>query len=136
MKINKKCTVCSNDFEAKSNKALYCCNACRVKAHRSKQKTNFTQQKFESNNQPTFNEIKFQALLNNYEQRLNNQEQIIKKLNNDIQGIVDLIVKYNIQVIKNDNAYSLNILKLENKFDDLKSDFKNLSKKNENKKAV
>lgn len=38
MSISKKCEVCSNDFEAKNNKAKYCSNSCRVKAYREREK--------------------------------------------------------------------------------------------------
>lgn len=37
MSIEKKCTVCGNDFTAKNNKAIYCSNSCRVKAYRHRE---------------------------------------------------------------------------------------------------
>ncbi len=38
MEITKECTVCGNDYIANSNKAKYCSNACRVSAHRKREK--------------------------------------------------------------------------------------------------
>jgi phenylalanyl-tRNA synthetase alpha subunit len=38
MAINKKCTVCGKEFEAKNEKGTYCSNSCRVKAYRIRTK--------------------------------------------------------------------------------------------------
>lgn len=38
MSIQKKCTVCGNEFTAKNDKGIYCSNSCRVKAYRQREK--------------------------------------------------------------------------------------------------
>jgi len=38
MELTKKCSVCNDEFTAKSNKANYCSDACRVMAFRQREK--------------------------------------------------------------------------------------------------
>jgi len=38
MSIQKKCTIFDKEFTAKNDKGIYCCNSCRVKAYRKREK--------------------------------------------------------------------------------------------------
>ena len=135
MEITKKCNVCGNDFAAKSDKAQFCSNACRTKAHRNKEKRDYSNTQTYQNNNLQNMDWKYHFMMNAFREDFT-------KLSNDFYNSLPLITSVKslkstvVDLFSNDVINTKKISELEQKIENLEFKLNKITKfLNRNKKA-